>query len=77
MRRTIHAVITQGDESGYVALCDELSAVTQGATLDETAENLREATGLALEDEDLLALGLVQDPVIVVTLELEPALASA
>lgn len=56
-----------------MAECAELHAVTQGATLDEAAENLREVVALALEGEDLAALGPVPAPVIVVTLELEPA----
>ena len=77
MRRSVHAVIMPGDESGYVAVCDELSAVTQGSTLDETAANLREVIALALEGEDLAALGLAPDPIIIVSLELEPALAPA
>lgn len=60
-----------------MAECAELSAVTQGPTLDEAAANLREAIGLALEGEDLTALGLAPEPVIVVTFELEAVGAQA
>lgn len=71
----VHAVIRPGDDFGYVAECSELHAFTQGATLDEVAANLREAVSLALAGEDRDALGLVSDPVILVSLELQPAVA--
>lgn len=58
-RYTIQAVIYPGDESGYVAECLNLAVVTQGQTLDETVQNLREAIHLHLEGEDLAELGLV------------------
>jgi predicted RNase H-like HicB family nuclease len=60
-RDTIHAVI-QRDESAYIAECLELAVVTQGRTLDEVVENLREALALHLEGEDMAALGLVEHP---------------
>ena len=52
MQHTVNAVIRSGDQSGYVAECVELPVVTQGPTLDETVENLREAIALQLEGED-------------------------
>ena len=51
--------------------------VTQGKTLDETLDNLREAVALHLEGEDPARFGLVRDPAIVVTMELEPVGAQA
>ena len=75
MQRIVQAVIRSGEQSGYVGECPQLMAVTQGATLDEVAENLREAVALALEDADTASLGLVPAPIIVVTFELEPAVA--
>ena len=71
LQHTIKAVIRPGDESGYVAECMEIRVVTQGATLDETIANLREAVELHLEDEDLAALGLSPNPTVVITMELE------
>ena len=71
----IHATIRRGDESGFVAECSELRAVTQGADLDEVVENLREVVALALEGEDLGRLGYAPTPVILVTMEVEPAVA--
>jgi len=70
-RRTIHATIVRG-ENQYVAECEHLAIVTQGTTLDETLHNLKEAVELHLEDEDLEALGFAPDPVVVVTMEVQP-----
>ena len=71
-RSTLSAVIRTGDQSGYVGECLELPVVTQGATLDETVANLREAIELHLEGEDLEALGLAPHPTVIVTMALEP-----
>jgi predicted RNase H-like HicB family nuclease len=54
-RYTIQTVIYPGDEGGYVAECLGLAVVTQGKTLHETVQNLREAILLHLEGEDLVA----------------------
>ncbi len=72
VQHTIKAVIRHGEDSGYVAECVEIPVVTQGSTLDEVTRNLQEAVGLHLEDEDLTALGLVENPTLLVTMELEP-----
>ena len=74
LQHTIKAVIWKG-ESWYVAECVEIAVVTQGATVDETIENLREAVSLHLEGEDLEVMGLAPNPTILVTMELEPAVA--
>lgn len=74
-RNIVHALIRPGEQSGFVAECPELSAVTQGSTLDEVAANLREVVTLALEGEDIALMGLGRMPTIVVTFELEPAVA--
>ncbi len=70
-RDTIQAVIYPGDESGYVAECLNLAVVTQGQTLDEMVQNLREAIQLHLEGEDLAEMGLVSYPPLVITMEME------
>jgi predicted RNase H-like HicB family nuclease len=72
--RTIHAFIRRGDRK-YVAECVEIAVVTQGDDLDETVANLQEAVGLHLEGEDLAELDLADDPVLSVTLEVEPVFA--
>lgn len=75
LQRTISASIRTGEQHGYVAECSFLHLVTQGATLDEVVANLQEAVALALDDEDLEALGLAEAPLLLVTIELEPAVA--
>jgi predicted RNase H-like HicB family nuclease len=71
-RYTIQAVIYPGDEGGYVAECLDLAVVTQGKTLDETMQNLREAIQLHLAGEDLAEMGLAPNPPILITVEMEP-----
>jgi len=70
MKRTIQIRAFRGDRQ-YVAECLDLPVVTQAPTLDELAENIREAVGLQLEGEDLSELGIANDPTIVVMFELQ------
>ena len=72
MHRTIKAFISKG-ENLYVAECLEVNVVTQGKTLDETVANLQDAVALYLEGEDPIELGIVENPALLVTFELEPA----
>jgi predicted RNase H-like HicB family nuclease len=72
LRKHLHATIYPGDQSGYVAECQEVAVITQGKTLDEVSRNLREAVALYLEDEDPIQLGLVAKPSLIVTFELQP-----
>ena len=60
MKRIIQFRIYKG-EKYYVAECIDLPIVTQGKTLDEVVENIREAISLHLEDEDLEELGISPD----------------
>ncbi len=71
LQHTIKAFIRRGKKY-YVAECLEIAVVTQGKTLDETVENLREAVGLHLEGEDLRDLGLAPNPTLIITMEVEP-----
>lgn len=77
LQKTIKSFIRPGEQSGYVAECLELSVVTQGETLDEVVNNLQEAIALHLADEDPAEFGLVTDPSILVTFELQPSYAKA
>ncbi len=70
MKRTIQVRISRG-ERRFVAECLDLPVVTQAATLDELASNIREAIGLHLEGEDLASLGIAANPTILATMELE------
>ncbi|MCH8987387.1 MAG: type II toxin-antitoxin system HicB family antitoxin [Chloroflexi bacterium] len=71
-QHAVKATIRRG-EGYYVAECLEIAVVTQGKTLDETVDNLREAVSLHLEGEDPADFGLVPDPWIFLTFELELA----
>jgi len=72
LRESIKVFIHPGDQCGYVAECQEISVVTQGDTLDEVVHNLREAVALHLEGEDPAQFGLVANPSLTVTFELQP-----
>ena len=52
MTRTLTAVIHREDRL-YVAECPEVGTVSQGATMEESIDNLREATELYLEEIDV------------------------
>jgi predicted RNase H-like HicB family nuclease len=75
LQQTIKSFIRPGEQSGYVAECLEISVVTQGKTLDEVVKNLQEAIALHLEGEDPAEFGLVVNPSVLVTFELQPAYA--
>ena len=68
-RQSIHAVVVES-EGQFVGECLEIAIVTQGATLDETLANLREALDLYMADEDLDLLGIIANPRLLVTLDL-------
>lgn len=70
MKKNIYIRVTKGQDY-YVAECLDLPVVTQAKTLDELAENIKEAVGLHLEGEDLAELDLVSDPSIIINMELE------
>ena len=72
MKRIIQFRIYKG-EKYYVAECIDLPIVTQGRTLDEVVENIKEALNLHLEGEDLEELGISSDFSVLVNLELEYA----
>ena len=71
MKKIIQVRIFKGDRQ-YVAECLDLPVVTQGKTLDELTENIREAISLHLRGEDLAELDLVEEPSVFASFELEP-----
>jgi predicted RNase H-like HicB family nuclease len=71
MKKIIQVHIHKG-EKYYVAECLDLPVVTQAETLDELADNLKEALGLHLEDEDLSEFDLAPNPSILASFEIEP-----
>ncbi|MDO9399268.1 MAG: type II toxin-antitoxin system HicB family antitoxin [bacterium] len=70
MKKIIQFHVYQG-EKYYIAECIDLPLVTQGKTLDELVENLKEAVELHLDGENLAELDLVSLPSILVNIELE------
>ena len=64
----VHAIVAR-DGAWFVAECLEVAVVTQGRSLDETAEALREAVALHLDGEDTAALGLTASPRLVLQYE--------
>ena len=60
MRKGIIQFRIYRGEKYYVAECLDLPIVTQGKTLDEVIENIKEAIELHLEGEDLEELGISQ-----------------
>lgn len=76
MRKIIQVRVYKG-EKYYVAECIDLPVVTQGETLDETVENIKEAIELHLEDEDLTELDISSDYSVLVNMELSHAKAQS
>ena len=77
LQHTVKAIITEGDDFGYVGSCFGLPVVSQGNTLDEIVNNLKEAIELHFEGENLSEMGFIDNPSIVITYELEPVYAKA
>lgn len=46
----IFTAVIHKEENMYVAECPEIGTVSQGKTIDESVKNLKEATGLYLEE---------------------------
>jgi predicted RNase H-like HicB family nuclease len=46
----LSAVITEAEEGGFIALNPETGTTTQGESLEEAMENLKEATSLYLQE---------------------------
>ena len=51
------AVLTHAEEGGFVALNPETGTTTQGETVEDALDNLREATALYLEEFPLSVKG--------------------
>ncbi|MDP3948010.1 MAG: type II toxin-antitoxin system HicB family antitoxin [bacterium] len=72
MSNIIQFYISKGDKF-YVAEGVNLPVVTQGKTLDELVKNIKEATTLALERENLSELGLTSKPSLLINFEVPGA----
>ncbi|KKU50853.1 MAG: hypothetical protein A3H69_01235 [Candidatus Sungbacteria bacterium RIFCSPLOWO2_02_FULL_47_9] len=74
MKKIIQVHVFKGD-THYVAECVDLPVVTQGRTLDELSENLKEAIALQLEDENPADFDLIEKPSVLASFEIEPSYA--
>jgi predicted RNase H-like HicB family nuclease len=54
---TLTAILIPAEEGGFTALNPETGTTTQGETVDEAVNNLREATELYLEEFPLASKG--------------------
>ena len=70
LKRTIQVRVFRGEKQ-YVAECLDLPVVTEASTLDQLALNIREAIALHLEGEDLVELGISDNPTILAMMELD------
>ncbi|MBI1337407.1 MAG: type II toxin-antitoxin system HicB family antitoxin [Phycisphaera sp.] len=71
MQRSVKITIRAG-ETHYVAECADIPVVTQGTTVDETIANIREAVSLFFEDESPADFGYMDDPSLLIVMEIEP-----
>lgn len=76
MKKIIQFKVYKG-EKYYIAECMDLPVVTQGKTLDEVVENVKEAVALHLEGEDVKEWDILPDFSVLVNFELEPVHAKA
>ncbi|MBU4292894.1 MAG: type II toxin-antitoxin system HicB family antitoxin [Actinobacteria bacterium] len=69
MKKIIQVKIFKG-EKYYIAECLDLPVVTQGKTLEEVTENVKEAISLHIEGEDLKDWDILPDFSILINFEL-------
>jgi predicted RNase H-like HicB family nuclease len=69
MKSIVQFSVSKGDDL-YVAEGVNVPVVTQAKTLDELAENIREALALHFEDEDPGTYNLTKEPSILINFEL-------
>jgi predicted RNase H-like HicB family nuclease len=66
MTRTFTAIYQVAEEGGFIAFVEELpGANTQGETLEEARENLRDAVEMVLEANRELALDGVDESAVI------------
>lgn len=61
-------IITK-ENKWYIARCMELGVVSQGKTIEESQDNLKEAVELYLEDEPKVKMRFFKSAPIITTLE--------
>jgi len=69
MKTIIQFHISKGEDY-YVAEGVDVAIITQGKTLDELAENIKEAVELHFSDEDPGSFGFAKSPSVLLNFEL-------
>lgn len=78
MSSIIQFTIEKDDDGYYNAKAVRFPIFTFGKTMEEVEHNIREATELFLEDEDLASLGLSSKPSVMANFNFEiPSIAYA
>lgn len=70
MSSIIQFTIKKDEDGIYCAKAVDFPIFTEAKTLQELENNIREATELYLEDEDLASLGLSPEPSMLVNFEI-------
>jgi len=66
----IGTIIIKKEEEWFVATCIENNIASQGKTIDEATENLKEAIALFYEDESEERIALPREQVYITSLEM-------
>jgi predicted RNase H-like HicB family nuclease len=72
MKHYFTTIITQ-ENKWFIAKCAELGVVSQGETIEEAQDNLKEAVGLYLDDNTDSKELLLQRAPLITSLEIEYA----
>ncbi len=70
MSSIIQFTIKKDEDGVYCAKAIDFPIFTSGKTLPELEDNIREATALYMEDEDLVSLGISAEPSLLVSFEI-------
>jgi len=70
MSSIIQFTIKKDEDGNYCAKAVDYPIFTFGKTIQELENNIREATALYLEDEDLASIGLSPEPSLLANFEI-------
>lgn len=70
MSSIIQFTIKKDEDGIYCAKAVDFPIFTSGKTLPELENNIREATALFIEDEDLVSLGISAEPSLLANFEI-------
>ncbi|MBI5139866.1 MAG: type II toxin-antitoxin system HicB family antitoxin [Candidatus Vogelbacteria bacterium] len=73
MSSIVQFTIKKDEDGVYCAKAVDFPIFTSGKTLPELENNIREATALYMEDEDLASLGISAEPSLLVNFEIPRA----